>query len=139
MEEAQTTRLDQVAAYLERYKGEETIRSVAERADVSHSIVGALFARKSLPKAANLLSIGQALRANIVTLMELAGYLPEGTASVAQGIGDPKVMALAERIDELPSEVRAVVLETLESQLKAVLTLQQVKEVLGRYQDKRGK
>jgi hypothetical protein len=121
MEEVRTTRLNQVATYLERYKGEETIRSVAERAEVSHSIVGALFARKSLPKAANLLSIGQALGANVVALMELAGYLPEGSA-LAQNINDPGVLAMAYRLEDLSPDERMRTIVALEAMMGAART-----------------
>lgn len=139
MVEERAERLSQVANYLESYKGEETIRSVAERASVSHSVVGALFARRSLPKAEFLLKIGQALGANILTLMQLAGYLEVSDSRIDAGINDPKVRALAEQLEELPPEVRGIVVEALESQLNAVLTLQQIKEILGDHYDKEGK
>lgn len=119
MEDLRVHRLHQVAEYLERYKGEETIRSIAERADVSHSIVGALFTRKSLPKADNLLSIGQALGANAVVLMQLAGYLPEGSDSASQSINDPGALAVAYRLEDMPPGERVRAIQAFDAMIGA--------------------
>lgn len=119
MEDTRARHLSQVAEYLERYKGEETIRSIAERADVSHSIVGALFTRKSMPKADNLLSIGQALGANPVTLMQLAGYLPEGSSASAQSINDPGALSVAYRLEDLTPSERARTIQAFDAMIGA--------------------
>lgn len=112
--------LQKVAEYLRAFMGDESIRSVARRANVSHGLLSELLSAKSMPKASTLRKIGTVAGANEATLLQLAGYLE----SRPRALSDPQVIALAQRLEDFPDSLRdeaiRAVSATLDSFSKAV-------------------
>ena len=113
------THINEVGRYLKEFKGGESIRSVARRAGVSHSVFADLLAGKSMPKASTLKKIGKALECNETTLLRLAGYLEEAPHSIR----DPRAIYLAQQLDKLPKEVREPTIQAMEAQVKVIYKL----------------
>lgn len=113
------TYITEVGRYLREFKGGESIRSVARRAGVSHSVFADLLAGKSMPKASTLKKIGKALECNETTLLRLAGYLEEAPHSIS----DPRAIYLAQQLDKLPKEVREPTIQAMEAQVRVIYEL----------------
>jgi transcriptional regulator with XRE-family HTH domain len=112
----------ELAKYIREAMGTESIRSVAERAGISHSSLAKLLAGNAKSQPETLRALAGSLGLSESLLLRLAGHLEESPYRLS----NPQAIDIARRLEQLPSGVREGAIEAVAGVLDTIYKISEI-------------